>query len=243
MLYNTPMKKLQPSVILGVVAHPDDIEFGMAGSVAKWISQGAEVYYYVLTNGNKGSADRSISPEKLRDIRRDEQRAAAAILGVKEVFFSDYDDGTLEVSMELKREIVRKIRSLKPQVLITFDPTMAYDAESGFVNHPDHRAAGQAALDALFPLARDHLSFPELLQDESLEPHKVETALLMNFCEHNYFEDISAFMDIKLEALAAHSSQIPDWQAAKELVCSMGKKAGAMAGCDFAEAFVRIDVR
>jgi LmbE family N-acetylglucosaminyl deacetylase len=236
-----PVTPLNPKVVLGVVAHPDDLEFGMAGTVAKYIAEGAKGYYFILTNANKGSSDRSIQPDELRDLRRAEQRAAGEILGLSNVFFGDYDDGCLQVTMDVKRDIARVIRSVKPDVVLTMDPTMTYNVERGFINHPDHRAAGQATLDAVYPLARDHLSFPELLE-EGLEPHKVATVLLAHFGQENFYVDISGHIDTKLRALGAHASQLPDPEAAFSLVRSWATRLGAKVGAPYAEGFVRIDI-
>jgi LmbE family N-acetylglucosaminyl deacetylase len=233
---------LQPRVVLCVVAHPDDIEFVMGGTVAKYVAEGAVAYYYVLTNANKGSSDRSVQPNALRDIRCQEQRDAAKILGVQEVFFSDYEDGGLEVTQAVKRDVVRVVRRVKPDVVLTFDPSMLYASGAGIINHPDHRAAGQATLDAVYPLARDHLSFPELAQKEGLEPHVVSTVLLNNLEKQNFFVDITAYMEQKLAALAAHASQIPDKDKTFGYVRQQAEITGRHVGARYAESFVRIDV-
>jgi LmbE family N-acetylglucosaminyl deacetylase len=235
-------QSLQPQVILGVAAHPDDLEFGVAGTVAAYVAQGAKAYYFVLTDASKGTADRSLNGHRLTEIRRDEQRKAAEILGVSEVFFADYEDGALEVTQALKRDIARVIRRVKPDVVFAMDPTFVYSAERGFINHTDHRAAGQATLDAVYPLARDHLAFPELLTDEKLEPHKVKTLLLTNFNQQNFFVDITATIDTKLRALAAHASQIPDMAAAEAMLRRSAAQAGAHIGAGYAEGFVRLDL-
>lgn len=233
---------LTPKTILAVVAHPDDIEYGMGGTIAHYIAEGATVYYHILTNGNKGSEDRTLDCDQLRDLRRAEQRAAAEILGVKEVFFSDYEDGCLQVTLELKKDIVRTIRTLKPDIVMTMDPTMVYVPQENFINHPDHRAAGQATLDAVFPLARDHLSCPELDTTEQLEPHKVGTVLLVNLEKQNFFVDISATMDLKIKALAAHDSQMPDMPAIESRIRKWAQQTGAHSGYKYAESFMRIDI-
>ncbi len=235
-------KALNPKVVLGVAAHPDDLDFGAAGTMAKWARGGAEVSYLILTDGSRGSANRKVSPEELVKTRKHEQEDAAKVLGVKNVFFCKWEDCCLECHDDVKREIVREIRELKPDVVVTMDPTMIYAAEIGFINHSDHRAAGQATLDAVFPLARDHLSFPELLK-EGLEPHNTPTLLLINLEKQNWFEDISNQVEAKLKALQTHQSQLPEMEQAlkmiKELAVDMGKKAG----CEFAEGFMRIDIR
>src|SRR3990167_3444387 len=146
----TEFKELKPKIVLGVAAHPDDLEFGAGGTIAKWAGQGAKVYYLVLTDGSKGSSDKNISPKELAKIRRQEQHDAAKVLSVKEVFFCNYEDCKLDCSQDVKRDIARQIRIVKPDVVITMDPTMIYAPDSGFINHPDHRAAGQATLDAVY---------------------------------------------------------------------------------------------
>jgi LmbE family N-acetylglucosaminyl deacetylase len=233
---------LKPKVVLGVAAHPDDLEFGIAGSIASWVKAGAEAYYLILTNGNKGSADRTKTPAELHRTRRAEQEAAAKILGVKKVFFCEYEDGLLQAVPEVKRDIVRVIRTVRPDVVLCMDPSFLYSASRGFINHPDHRAAGQATLDAVYPLARDHLSFPELLQKEKLEPHKVGTVLLTNLEDSNFFVDITGSIDTKLKTLAAHASQIPDMVRTTDFVRQMAERQGNKIGARYAEGFLRIDV-
>lgn len=233
---------LAPKSVLGVAAHPDDLEFGIAGSVAKWASGGASVYYLILTNGNKGSEDKSLTNDQLCDLRRAEQRAAGKILGLKGVFFCDYEDGQLEASQAVKCDVARIIRKVKPEIVLTMDPTFIYSTERGFINHPDHRAAGQATLGAVYPLARDWRSFPELAKEKGLAPHKVKTVLMNNFDTANYHEDISGFIDTKLEALAAHASQLPNAKESLAMVRQWASVAGQQAGCEYAEGFVRIDL-
>lgn len=240
---NQKFVKLAPKVALGVAAHPDDLDYGMSGTVANWAAQGTDVYYLILTNGNKGSADTTVKPTDLTRTRRNEQIAAAKILGVKEVFFCDYDDGLLECCPEVKYDVVRYIRKLKPDVVLTMDPSVLYAAERGFINHPDHRAAGQATLDAVYPLARDHLSFPELITQENLPPHKVATLLLLNLEHHNYSVDISATIEKKMAALAAHSSQMPDLKAIQDRMRDFASRAGTAMGAQYAETYIRIDIQ
>jgi LmbE family N-acetylglucosaminyl deacetylase len=244
--YNMLMKPpqfapLKPKIVLGVAAHPDDLDFGASGSLAKYAAAGAQVYYLLLTDGGKGSADRSISTEELIKIRQTEQTAAVKAIGGAGVEFLAYPDGMLEVTMDVKRDIVKAIRTLKPDVVVTMDPSVLFSAERGFINHPDHRAAGQATLDAVFPLARDHLSFPELYK-AGYEPHKVSTVLLVNFTHSNYYEDITNTLDTKFAALAAHVSQIGDMEGVRKRFTEMSGQTGAKAGCKYAEGFVRLDV-
>lgn len=228
-------------IVLGIGAHPDDLDFMASGSMAKLTADGADVYYLILTNGSKGTANMAVTPKELTAIRQREQRRACKILGIKEVFFLEYEDGALEVTMPLKRDIVKYIRKLKPDTVFAMDPSMLYDVEHTFTNHPDHRAGGQAVMDAVYPLARDHLSFPEQCA-AGLEPHEVKTLLLTNFAKQNYYVDITDTFDIKLEALAAHASQVADLQAAHQWVRSFAEEAGQLAGVRYAEGFMRLDV-
>ena len=234
-------KILQPSVILGVAAHPDDLDFGASATMAKFAAAGAKIYYLLLTDGSKGSDDQQLSSSQLINIRQAEQQAALKEIGGKEVTFLSYPDSALEISMELKKAIVREIRRLKPDVVVTIDPTVIYSTSRGYVNHPDHRAAGQATLDAVFPLARDYLTYPDLIS-EGLMPHKVSTVLLINFDYQNYYVDISKTLDQKLRALKAHASQIKDFKAIKLRFTQLASDSGKKAGYDYAEGFIRLDL-
>lgn len=234
-------KPLQPKTVLVVGAHPDDLEFGMSGTVAKWAAQGADCYYLLLTDGSSGTEDRHISTTDLIKLRREEQQAAAKILGVKKVYFFDYPDGHLEITQELKRDIVRVIRETKPEVVMTLDPTMVYSEQYGYINHPDHRAGSQATMDAVFPLARDHLSYPDLLA-EGFEPHKTQHLLLAHFEKQNYFEDITDHLETKLKALAAHSSQGADVVETQAMMRGVAEQLGKQFGTKYAESFIRLDV-
>lgn len=231
---------LHPKVVLGVAAHPDDLDVGAGGTIAHFASQGAEVHYLILTDGGKGSNDPSITSQQLTELRHAEQKAALEIVGGKSITFLDYPDGELEVTMELKKQIVKAIRTTKPDVVITMDPTVIYSAANGIINHPDHRAAGQVTLDAVFPLARDKLTFPELYT-EGYEPHKTATVLLVNFNESNFAVDITTTFDTKFQALKAHASQFGDLENLGWLR-KMAQKQGAKIGYEFAESFMRIDI-
>lgn len=234
---------LTPHVVLGIAAHPDDLDFYAGGTMAAFAKAGAEVYYLTLTDGGKGTDDRTMTSEALRDLRRDEQRAASKILDLKDVLFCDFPDGSLENTPAVKREVVKVIRRVKPDVVVTLDPTVAYIAEQGLINHPDHRAAGQAALDAVYPLARDHMSFPELLA-EGYEPHKTPTVLLVTFepTRGEYVHDISDVFTLKLQAVDAHASQFKDTSHTNKALQTYGAAAGKAHGYNYAETFVRIDI-
>ncbi len=233
---------IDTSVVLAIGAHPDDLEFGVAGTMAKWIKQGSKGYYLVCTDAGKGSSDPAMTSAKLTEVRRAEQEKAAKVLGLEKVYYFDYEDGFLEPNKDLKRDLVRVIREVKPTVIITWDLNFNYDSPSDFYNnHNDHRATGQATLDAVYPLARDHLSFPELL-DEGLQPHRVPTVLLIHSDKPDYFEDITETFDTKLAAFDCHSSQISDSAKLHGIVERIASECGSTAGCQYAESFKRLDL-
>jgi LmbE family N-acetylglucosaminyl deacetylase len=233
---------LSPKVVLGVVAHPDDLDCWAGGTMAAFARDGVDIYYLILTNGSNGTADRTMSPQKLTEIRRKEQREACRLLGVKNIFFCTNTDSCLENTKDVRREVVKAIRQVKPDIVVTLDPSMVYAAGLGCINHPDHRAAGQAALDAVYPLARDHLAFPELLE-QGYEPHNVRTVLLINFNDYNYSIDISPMFDTKMRAIAAHASQTSDLDAVTKRFTKIAADAGQECGVPYAERFLRIDVQ
>jgi len=231
-----------PGIVLGIGAHADDIDFNASGSIARWAAEGAEVHYLILTDGSSGSSDASVSAKQLIKDRQTEQRNAASTLGAVDVHFLHYKDGALENTLQLRKDIVRIIRAIRPDTVIVFDPTFVYSSQLGFINHPDHRAAGQATLDAIFPLARDHMSFPELFTDEKLQPHKVSHALLVHLEKANYYIDISDYLEKKFQGLFKHTSQISDQAFIRERFTERAKIAGNTSGYTYAEGFVRIDV-
>lgn len=244
--YDTSMSDhapFTPKVALMVGAHADDIDFGASGSVAKWAKSGTEVHYLVITDGSKGSSDENMTIEQLISTREQEQRDAAATLGAKEVHFLHYEDSMLEVTMPLKKDIVRIIRQIKPDTVVVMDPSIIYSSDMGLINHPDHRAAGQATLDAVFPMARDRLTFPDLLEAEHLEPHKVEHVLLINMRDQNHYVDITDVFETKVAGLLKHKSQIPNPENVRSMLQTWASVVGGKTGHKYAEGFVRIDVR
>lgn len=228
--------------ILAVGAHADDIDFGCAGSFAKWTKEGAEIYYLILTDGSKGSEDISLKNEVLITMRQEEQKNAAKCLNAKYVYFLSEVDGELTNTLELRKEITKIIRQVKPDIVISWDPSYFYSSEMGFINHPDHRCAGQATLDAVFPFSRNMRSFPELLE-EGLTLHKVSEVLLMNRQDADFFVDISDTMDKKIEALSHHKSQFEDFEDVINRVKERAQKMGKRAGLKYAEGFVRIIIQ
>jgi LmbE family N-acetylglucosaminyl deacetylase len=225
--------------ILGIGAHPDDLDFSAAGTFAKWVKEGHNCYYLICTDGRKGSDDPQMTEEKLVEIRKKEQIAAGKILGLKEVFFLNHPDTELTADLELKKEITRYIRKLQPEIVVSLDPAFLYSAEMGFINHTDHRAAGLAVMDAVFPLARDRLTFKEL-EEEGLTPFKVKTLFLTGFTNPSFVFDISKTLDLKIAALKAHHSQIGD-EGLKRTI-KRAEDLGKKYGYRYAEGFIKLDL-
>ena len=197
--------------ILVILAHPDDPEFFCGGTLAKWARAGHHITYQLLTCGDKGfneSTPEGMTPDALCAIRHEEQLAAAKVIGAEAVHFMDCPDGYLVPTIDLRRDLVRVIRKFKPDILVTCDPQTLFAIYG--INHPDHRAAGEATLAAVFPAARDRMNFPELLA-EGLEPHKVREIYLAGAQSPDVAIDVTAYLERKLESLRAHVSQIGDW--------------------------------
>ena len=187
--------------VLVITPHPDDAESGAGGTIAKWAQEGACIVLVVCTNGNKGTSDRSIPPEKIAAIRREEQKASGEVLGLSEIVFLDHHDQELADNDEFRKELVREIRKHKPDVVITIDPGRKW------IRHRDHFVTGRVALDAVFPYARDHLAYPSMLEN-GLEPHKVEEVYLWGTDEPDVFIDIDETFEKKVDALYCHASQM-----------------------------------
>jgi len=193
-----------PDKAMVIFAHPDDAEIGSGGVIAAWVARGCEVTYVLCTNGDAGTSDRSLTPEQLARRRADEQRAAADFMGVKHVVMLGYPDGFLENSRELLGDVVRALRQYRPHTVFVHDPYRIH----GF-QHRDHRNAGIATTDAVYPYARDHLHFPEQITGEGLEPHKVRELWYWGMDEPNVIVDITASIDRQIAALVRHESQVP----------------------------------
>jgi LmbE family N-acetylglucosaminyl deacetylase len=218
---------------MAIYAHPDDAEFGMAGTVAKWARAGVDFTYCMITNGASGSQDPDMTRERLRDIRADEQRAAAEILGVRNVVLLEFEDGYLEPTIDVRRAVARQIRINRPDVIFTMDPAMRYTAE--YVNHPDHIAAAEVVLRSINPDASTRQMLPELWQKERLEPHKPKALFLMAFGEPDTVVDVSDVVDVKVKALLAHRSQIT--ADSVDFIKGWMKEAGKKKGYAYAEGF------
>jgi LmbE family N-acetylglucosaminyl deacetylase len=212
-----------PESAMVIVAHPDDAEFTVGGTVAAWVKAGCSVTYVICTDGNAGSHEPGITREKLAGIRRAEQRAACATLGVSEVVFLGHDDGQLEPTLELRRELVRAIRQYKPEVVITWDPTRLF-VNGDYINHPDHRAAAKAAVDAAAPASEMPLLWPEVGA-----PHRVRQLYVYGHDEANVWVDVTETIDKKIAALKKHASQLGDWdptERVEEWSAEVGKEKG-----------------
>ena len=217
-----------------VFAHPDDAEFGCGGTVARWVAEGTEFVYVIATDGSKGSSDPDMSPDRLIAMRRQEQRAAADVLGVKDIVFLDNPDGYLEHTLTLRREIARAIRQYRPQRLITMTPYRSFSINSS-VNHPDHLAVGDATLAAVYPTARDRLTFPELVA-EGLEPYAVREVYVMGTDAPDTWIDITQTLATKIEALLQHTSQIRSPESL-ERVRTRARETAQGQDMEYAECF------
>jgi LmbE family N-acetylglucosaminyl deacetylase len=214
--------------VLVVTAHPDDVDFGTAGTVAAFTSAGLEVTYCIATNGDAGGSDRTLARSEMAAVRQDEQRAAAAVVGVSEVRFLGHPDGRVQATLELRRDISRVIRQVKPERVITQSPERNWDFI--YASHPDHLALGEAAVDAVYPDARNPFAHPELLEEEGLEPWSVPELWIMGPGAGNagagsrLAVETTATIDRKVAALMCHKSQMPDPEAIAARV-----RAGSLA--------------
>lgn len=198
-----------PESAMVIVAHPDDPEFSCAGTMARWAKSGTRICYVLCTSGDVGIAEPGMTREKATKIREAEQLEAAKITGVNEVVFLREPDGMLQPTLELRRKLVREIRRFRPEVVITGDPTRVWSGNS-YINHPDHRAAGTAALDATFPAAGQ----PNLYEDiaeEGFQAHKPRKVYVTSWEAADVWINIEDFIDVKVAALRAHKSQMKDW--------------------------------
>jgi len=224
---------------LVVVAHPDDAEFGSAGTVARLTADGKDVTYVVATDGSKGSSDPEMTPERLTALREGEQRDAARILGVSDVCFLGFPDGMLLPTLDLRRAISGCIRRYKPDVVISQNPTRDLSLNIG-VSHPDHLATGEATLAAVYPCARDRMTFPELLE-QGLEPHTVREVWMSGTSMPDHIIDITSTIDTKVQALRAHASQVGE--KVGEFIPERARQLGSQHDMEYAEGFKRIQMR
>ncbi len=221
--------------VLALFAHPDDTEFVCGGALALWAEAGRQLIYAFCTDGSKGSADPTMTGERLVVQRQEEQRAAARHLGCDEVVFLPYPDAMLEPTLDLRRDFTRIIRRYKPAIVVCFDPEVFY-FEDWYIQHPDHRASGEAALAAVFPSARDRLTFPELLA-EGLEPHNVDEVYLASTNKPNRWIDISSVVEKKIAAMRLHASQVGDGERVATMLRLRAEDEGRPRGLASAEAY------
>jgi LmbE family N-acetylglucosaminyl deacetylase len=226
------------SRVLVVAAHPDDPEFLAGGTVARLAKEGCEIAYVIVTDGNKGSGSREITSDQLIPIREQEQRRAARVLGVTHVEFLGYEDGELEDTRALRRDVTHQIRRWRPDLIVTLSPYRTYDNFPGW--HRDHRITGRVVLDCVYPLARDHLAFPELPPED--EPHAVREVHVIQWEHPQLVVDITDHMDLKLEAIRCHASQVGDFEAVAARMRNRAAFLGKGKGFSYAEGFDQIVV-
>jgi len=229
--------------VLVILAHPDDPEFFCGGTIARWCEEGREVHYCLLTKGEKGSDDPAIDPTALAARRREEQSAAAQVLGVRSVTFLGYPDGMLSPDLTLRKDIVRQIRRLQPDVVVTCDPTNFFPGYR-YINHPDHRAAGHAALDAIFPASGSGQYFQELALEEGLLPHKVREVYVSAAQHPNTTIDVTQYVGQKIEAIRQHESQVGESKDLPERIRKRMRDPESPSDSPrFIERFKRIELR
>lgn len=221
--------------ILVISPHPDDAEFGAAGTVARWTAEGKVVVFIICTNGDKGTTDPDLKPSKLAEIREQEQKESAKVLGVRDVVFLRQPDQGLEDSPEFRKQIVRQIRLYQPATVVTADPYRKY------FWHRDHRITGQVTADAVYPYARDHLAYPDLIR-EGLKPHKVKEMLFWGSESINCRYDITDTFEQKIAALLCHRSQVKEFGSAdlKEWVRELCSEMADIEDFELGEAFHRV---
>ena len=235
-----PSEPPAPKRAMSIHAHPDDQEFTVAGTLATWARAGSEIVTVCITSGDAGSNDSTpadMTREALVSIREDEQREACRILGVKETIFLDYEDGMLEPSIAMRRDLTRLIRRHRPEAVLTGDPTVRYYGTT-YMNHPDHRVASDVALDAVFPSAGTRLIFPELLA-EGLEPHEVRQVYIHGAERPDTYVDIAETLDVKVAALRAHKSQMGEWDPS-EMITQWAAEQGRRRKLKAAESYRRM---
>ena len=238
----TSSEPVQPERVLVVTAHPDDVDFGAAGSVAMWTDAGVEVTYCIVTDGEAGGADRSVARHVMAETRRAEQTVAAKAVGVTDLVFLGYPDGRVQSTLDLRRDLSRVIRQVRPDRVVTQSPDRNY--QRIYASHPDHLAAGEAALCAVYPDARNPFAHVELLEDEGLEPWSVPEVWLMAATNPDRFVDITDVVERKLDALRSHVSQHPDPDSLDHMIRGWSLMIGELAGFpegSLAEGYLCVD--
>jgi LmbE family N-acetylglucosaminyl deacetylase len=214
--------------VLVVNAHPDDSDFGASGTIAQWVKKGIKVSYVLCTNGDQGGEESGIAKEEMPAVRQREQREAGAAVGVTDITFLNYVDGHLEATIALRKDIVRQIRRVQPDRMVCQSPERNWDRIGA--SHPDHLAAGEAAIQAVYPDARNPFAFTDLLEQENLQPWKVREVWVMGFANPDHFVDVTETFDLKMKALHAHASQTSHNSELEKMVREWGQRNAAAAG-------------
>jgi LmbE family N-acetylglucosaminyl deacetylase len=231
----------RPERVMVIVAHPDDADFGPSATVATWVRQGTEAHLVCCTSGDAGGEDPHADPLELARTRESEQRAAAQVVGYASVTFLHRPDGALENDLALREELVRLIRRHRPDAVLAMDPEVVFHAD-GYVQHTDHRAAAMAAVDAVYPAARNPMAFPHLAVHEGLPAHVVSRLFLFFSNAPNAWVDTSDAVDVRIAALRAHASQLREPEELEARVREWGREDGARIGTVSADAFRVIDI-
>ena len=214
--------------VLVISAHPDDSDFGASGTIAQWVKKGIEVAYVFCTNGDQGGEESGFTKEEMPAIRQREQRAAGAAIGVSDITFLNYVDGHLEATLGLRKDLVRQIRISQPDRMVCQSPERNWDRIGA--SHPDHLAAGEAAIQAVYPDARNPFAFTDLLNDEGLQPWRVKEIWVSAFANPDHFVDITDTFDLKIKALQAHASQTGHNENLETMVREWGERNAVAAG-------------
>jgi LmbE family N-acetylglucosaminyl deacetylase len=231
----------RPERLLVIVAHPDDADFGVAGSVARWVRAGTVARLVCCTSGDAGADDARTDPLDLARVREQEQDAAAAIVGYESVTYLHQPDGALVNDLAVREQLVRILRTFRPDAVATPDPTVVIH-DDGFVQHTDHRAAAMAAVDAVYPASQNAMAFPHLVTAEGLEPHAVRRLYLFWSERPTAVVDITATIDTKIEALRAHASQLREPEELEGRIRDRTGRAGSAAGVAAGESFRVVDL-
>lgn len=231
----------RPERVLVIVAHPDDADFGAAGTIAAWVGQGTRAQLVCCTSGDAGADDPATDPLELARRREAEQRAAARVVGYEEVAFLHRPDGALDNDLALREQLVRIIRRFQPDAVMAMDPTVII-FDDGFVQHVDHRMAAIAAVDAVYPAARNAMAFPQLALAEGLQPHSVRWLYLFFTDRPAAYVDVSATIETKIAALREHASQLRRPDELEEMIRRWAHEAGEQIGVAAAETFRLVDL-
>jgi LmbE family N-acetylglucosaminyl deacetylase len=233
-----PLADSEIKRVLVVNAHPDDSDFGASGTISQWVEKGIEVSYVLCTNGDQGGEESEYTMEEMPAVRQREQRAAGAVIGVTDITFLNYVDGHLEPTLQLRKDLVRQIRRVKPDRMVCQSPERNWERIGA--SHPDHLAAGEAAIQAVYPDSRNPYAFTDLLEDEGLEPWRVREVWMMGYAQPDHFVDITDTFDLKVKVLKEHASQTGHNAELENMLREWGQRNAALGGLPegrIAEAF------